>query len=219
MGRAITSLLGTCQKMAKFKAIVAKTRILLVVSAAALVSVVLALASMQYCRRSLPYFFQQALSQVVSSETSGGPDPFRAFPRPKWRGCSPQANLRGFFPPTATAGLQSIFLALEFLVHNCTKVFWTRSSSARRTGRRVPGGCFGSVKNFPPALAELQGEREPLGGGRSELVLLNNNGKTMLDEYTMMGEYGALCGDVESLSTRVSTDSSSRGRAPPTYRS
>ena len=33
----------------------------------------------------------------------------RAFPRPKWRGCSPQANLWGFFPPTTTVGLQSIF--------------------------------------------------------------------------------------------------------------
>ena len=71
----------------------------------------------------------------------------------------------------------------------------------------------------PNYMSELRGEMEPAGGGRSELVLLNNNGKTMLDEYTMMGEYGALCGDVESLSTRVSTDSSSRSRALPTYRS
>ena len=35
----------------------------------------------------------------------------RAFSRPKWRGCSPQANLRGFFPPSTTARGCSPFFA------------------------------------------------------------------------------------------------------------
>ena len=35
----------------------------------------------------------------------------RAFSRPKWRGCGPQANLWGFFPPSTTARGCSPFFA------------------------------------------------------------------------------------------------------------
>ena len=40
---------------------------------------------------------------------------FRAFSRPKWRGCGPQANLRGFFPPTTPARGCSPFLRIHHL--------------------------------------------------------------------------------------------------------